>query len=91
MTLLRELKEELDIDSSLYTMSDHFIPLPTDKFTQKEPEPIQLFLLIYHCTLKEEVSIILNEENVSYSWETARDLYEKIDILQTLPFHTLFD
>lgn len=90
-TLFRELYEELNITSISYTTSDNFIPLPTSKFTQKEPEPIKLFLLIYHCTLKEDVSIVLNEENISYSWETARDLYEKIDILHALPFNTIFD
>ena len=84
--LFRELREELCIPSTSYTISDNYIPLPTLRFTQQEPEPIQLFILICPCILREEV-----EENTSYSWETARDLYEKVDILQSIPFENIFN
>lgn len=88
--LFRELREELCIHSTSYIVSDNYIPLPTLRFTQLEPEPIQLFILVCHCTLQEEVTILLNEENISYSWETARDLYEKVDILHPIPFKDIF-
>ena len=89
--LFRELREELCIPSSSYIVSDNYIPLPTLRFIKQEPEPIQLFILVCHCALQEEVTILLNEENTSYSWETARDMYEKVTILQSIPFETIFE
>jgi 8-oxo-dGTP pyrophosphatase MutT (NUDIX family) len=89
-TLFRELREELCVPSDAYIVSSEPIPLHTNRFTQKEPRSVKLFILIYHCELKDDISILLNEENTDYSWETARDLYEKVDILQSVPLETLF-
>lgn len=90
MALSRELREELHIPSESYDIIEKSIPLPTNRFTQQDPVPVQLFILIYHCILKGDISILLNEENTAYSWETARDLYDKVTILQWIPFEEIF-
>lgn len=91
-TLWRELREELCLPSDAYSVADRFIALPTDRFTRLSPEKIQLFLLICPCTIfLDDTTILLNEENTEFSWETARDLYEKVTILQSIPFETIFE
>lgn len=89
--LYRELEEELSLWSNSYTLEPVSIALPTNRILQKEPFSIRLFILIGQCLINQEIEIVLNHENKLYSWETARDLYEKVDILQSIPFETLFE
>lgn len=86
----REIREELCIPSDAYNMSNEILSLPTERFTEQEPEKIQLFILLCMCELGKNVEILLNEENTEYTWETARDLYKKVDILWSIPFETIF-
>ena len=89
--LFREIREELCVPSHAYTVSDKLVCLPTERFTELEPQKIQLFILICHCKLLDDKTpILLNEENMEYSWETARDMYEKIDILGRVSFEEIF-
>jgi 8-oxo-dGTP pyrophosphatase MutT (NUDIX family) len=90
-TLQRELIEEAGITPDKYTISELQIPLWTNRILDFYPEKPKLFLVVIPCEYGWcDDEITLSEEHVSYSWESARDLYEKVDILQTIEFENIF-
>lgn len=90
-TLKNELSEEAGLAWENIEVISEWIILWTDKYIKSHPALPRLLLLVYICKLKQETSIQLSHEHTDYSWETARDLYEKVTILQGIPFETIFE
>lgn len=90
-TLRQELWEEARIEAADFNIISGWTILWTDKYIKSHPSLPRLLLLVYICRLNKEVTIQLSHEHTDYSWETARDLYEKSTILQGIPFDTLFE
>lgn len=90
-TLEHEIWEESGISASMYTVNPRGVPILTNKYISWHPNKPRLLLLIYTCQLTWSPTIELSHEHTEYSWETARDLYEKSTILQNIPFDTLFE
>lgn len=90
-TLKHELWEETGLSAKSFKIISEWKILWTGKYIKSHPSTPRLLLLVYVCELNQEVSIQLSHEHTAYSWETARDLYEKVTILQSIPFETLFE
>jgi 8-oxo-dGTP pyrophosphatase MutT (NUDIX family) len=90
-TLKNELSEEAGIAWENIEILSEWKILWTDKYIKSHPSLPRLLLLVYICKLKQEPSIQLSHEHIEYSWETARDLYEKVTILQSIPFENIFE
>lgn len=89
-TLKHELWEEVGLSEDNFEMMWEWTVLWTDKYIKSHPSLPRLLLLVYVCKLTQDVSIKLSHEHVDYSWETARDLYEKVTILHSIPFENIF-
>ncbi len=89
-TLKNELSEEAGITWDNIEITSEWKILWTDKYIKSHPALPRLLLLVYICKLRQEASIQLSHEHVDYSWETARDLYEKVTILHSIPFENIF-
>ncbi len=85
-TLRNELSEEAGIVWDTIEVVLEWIVLWTDKYIKSHSALPRLLLLVYICKLTQDVSIKLSHEHSDYSWETARDLYEKVTILHSVPF-----
>lgn len=90
-TLKNELSEEAQIAWENIEIISEWKILWTNKFIKSHPALPRLLLLVYTCKLSKETTIKLSHEHTGYSWETARDLYEKVTILQSIPFETIFE
>lgn len=90
-TLKHELWEEAGLAPESFEIAPEWKILWTDKYIKSHPALPRLLLLVYVCKLTQDISIKLSHEHTAYSWETARDLYEKSTILQSIPFDTLFE
>lgn len=90
-TLKNELSEEAGLGWGNIEVISEWKILWTDKYIKSHPSLPRLLLLVYICKLREESIIQLSHEHIEYSWETARDLYEKVTILQNISFETLFE
>lgn len=90
-TLRNELSEEAGLAPESFEIAPEWKILWTDKYIKSHPALPRLLLLVYVCKLTQDISIKLSHEHTEYSWETARDLYEKVTILQGIPFETLFE
>lgn len=89
-TLKHELWEETGINREDLEITSEWIILWTDRFIKSHSALPRLLLLVYICKLIQDVSIKLSHEHVDYSWERARDLYEKVTILHSIPFENIF-
>ena len=85
-----ELSEEAGFSPESIEIASEWKILWTDKYIKSHPALPRLLLLVYVCKLTQDVSIKLSHEHVDYSWETARDLYEKVTILHSIPFENIF-
>ena len=90
-TLRNELSEEVGLSSEVFEIASEWKILWTDKYIKSHPGLPRLLLLVYVCKLTQDISIKLSHEHTEYSWETARDLYEKVTILHSIPFENIFE
>ncbi len=88
-TLRNELSEEAGIVWDTIEVVSEWKILWTEKYIKSHPALPRLLLLVYICKLREDSLIQLSHEHTEYSWETARDLYEKVTILQSTDFKVI--
>lgn len=90
-TLRNELIEEIGIFPESYTVAPERHILWMKKFVTSHPQKPRLTLIACPCEFTiENPTIQLSHEHTEFSWETAVELYKKVDILQLVPFDSIF-
>ena len=90
-TLRHEVLEEIGISPESYTVAPERHILWMKKFVTSHPQKPRLTLIACPCEFTvENPTIQLSHEHTAFSWETAVELYKKVDILQLMNFEEIF-
>ncbi len=90
-TLRNELFEEIGAPPESYTVGEERHILWFKKIVTSHPAKPRLILIACPCEFTIENPIIeLSHEHTEFSWETAENLYEKVNVLQLVPFESIF-
>lgn len=90
-TIRNELLEEIGIPPESYTVGNKRQILWMKKFVTSHPQKPRLTLITCPCefTIKNPI-IQLSHEHTEFTWETAENLYKKVNILQLADFENIF-